>query len=91
MPSLMGANPIDSFLDIYLFQADSDAEIHNWKNVSAEVGHQTVQVDDAFWGSQGPQFTSGIATSYSFYFALTIAGSATSGISRLSTWTAVRE
>ncbi|KAJ3774727.1 hypothetical protein EV361DRAFT_193498 [Lentinula raphanica] len=69
LPSYAQTNKVN----IYLFHGDSNEqilEIPNVDNSNNQAGVITVQANDSWWGSNGPDF-SGTNTSYPFYFGIT--------------------
>ncbi|KIK59400.1 hypothetical protein GYMLUDRAFT_74598 [Collybiopsis luxurians FD-317 M1] len=69
LPSYAQTNKVN----VYLFHGDSNEQIlslTNLDNSNNQAGVHAFQVDDAWWGTNGPNY-SGSNTTYPFYFGIT--------------------
>ncbi|KAF5382323.1 hypothetical protein D9757_008480 [Collybiopsis confluens] len=69
LPSYAQTNKVN----LYLFHGDSNQQILSQLNVdnpSDQAGQHSFQVNDSWWGSNGPDY-SGSNTTYPFYFGIT--------------------
>ncbi|KAG8933206.1 hypothetical protein FRC02_012280 [Tulasnella sp. 418] len=77
-------------VDIYLYHADSGAEVNRWMAVPNVRSEINVVINDSFWDYRAADF-SGSPTPYTYYFVVTKAGRAiTGGEPKQATWTAIQ-
>ena len=80
-----------NLVDVYLMHADSGDQVLFAPNQPYLQGYYNANVNDTWWGSQGPKFTPGTNSTQTFFFIMVA-----NGMSKLSqppqaTFTAIRE
>lgn len=80
------------YIDIYLFQQDSDKLVQTWKNVENAQGRISFMPQDSWWeGREQADNFDGVSIDWPFYFVITHAGKGLTGTrDRLATWYGVQ-
>lgn len=79
-------------VDIYLYNADSDELVNQWKGVPNVQSQISVRVNDSFWDDRSSQWQPGQKLPFTYYFVVTKAGhTLTGGEQHQATWTAMRK